>query len=136
LNSNAAIWSRLNILAAIERSLGRDTDLARDKVFKAVVEAAINSHFRAEYGERYLLLHNLGTHPEYERRGAASALVQWGLGLADREGLPIGLFATEAGLRLYLNMGFKVLGETVFQVDGDPMTLVLKAMLRLPKVLV
>ncbi|KAB8343037.1 hypothetical protein FH972_022631 [Carpinus fangiana] len=65
-------------------------------------------------------LSNLAVVPQYQRRGIATALVQWGLDHAasetadrKREGkvpVPVTLVASIAGLPLYARLGFKVVG--------------------------
>lgn len=49
----------------------------------------------------------LGTHPDYRRRGAASMLVAWGCEVADRDGVPAYVDASEDGLPLYQRFGFE-----------------------------
>lgn len=39
-------------------------------------------------------MHLLGTNPQYQRTGAGSALVRWGMAKADAEGLALYLDAT------------------------------------------
>lgn len=50
--------------------------------------------------------------PAHQRRGAGSLLVKWGCHKADEHGLMTVLTASEAGLRVYLKHGFKVVKET------------------------
>ncbi|MCJ1434230.1 hypothetical protein MMC27_003597 [Xylographa pallens] len=58
-------------------------------------------------GEPHCLLGLLDTHPDHQRRGAGSMLVQWGTNVADEAGLRCYLEATQAGRHLYLQKGFK-----------------------------
>lgn len=48
----------------------------------------------------------VATHPDYQRQGAASMLVQWGCDLADVEGLAAYVSASKNGASLYAKFGF------------------------------
>jgi predicted N-acetyltransferase YhbS len=48
----------------------------------------------------------LGTHPDYQRRGAASMLVKWGCDLADQNGVGAYVDASKSGAPLYTRFGF------------------------------
>lgn len=58
----------------------------------------------------------LHTLPEHERKGAGTALMKWGIELADREGLSICLHSTTVGLGLYKKLGFVELDHTTFDL--------------------
>lgn len=49
----------------------------------------------------------LGTHHEYQRRGAGAMLVKWGCDLADRNGMLCYVDASEKGKGLYQKFGFE-----------------------------
>ena len=51
------------------------------------------------------LLH-LDTHPEYERRGIGSLLVQWGIDKSEESRIPLYLESTEIGKPLYERFRF------------------------------
>jgi GNAT superfamily N-acetyltransferase len=57
-------------------------------------------------------LDGLNTHPNHQRKGAASSMLKWGTELADKNKLKICLEGTPAGVPLYMSHGFKPL-ETV-----------------------
>ena len=47
----------------------------------------------------------LGTHFDYSRRGFAASLVQWGIDLADAQGLELSLKGALIGYPLYRKLG-------------------------------
>ncbi|XHG06104.1 hypothetical protein AWENTII_009312 [Aspergillus wentii] len=49
----------------------------------------------------------LATDPAYRRRGAGGMLVQWGCEVADRDGMPVYIDATQEGKLLYSRFGFE-----------------------------
>ena len=71
-----------------------------------------------EIANRGLDLHMLHTDPEYQRRGAGSALMEWGKQKADELGLPIYLESSAKGYPFYKKHGFEDV-ET-FVVDFSP----------------
>jgi len=69
-------------------------------------------------------LEALYTLPEHERKGAGTALINWGIRLADSEGLHIRLLATSHSIRLYRKFGFVELEQVTFDLarwggEGD-----------------
>lgn len=58
--------------------------------------------------KRYFKLNQLATHPDYQGRGAARMMLDWGMERADREGLAVYLDATEKGMPVYERRGFKL----------------------------
>ncbi|OJJ66004.1 hypothetical protein ASPBRDRAFT_189481 [Aspergillus brasiliensis CBS 101740] len=58
-----------------------------------------------------LTLEYLTTHPDYWRQGVGSMLVQSGLRVADQYGIKTYVMSEPAGLKVYLNHGFKVVDE-------------------------
>ncbi|KAL4957553.1 putative GNAT family acetyltransferase [Aspergillus filifer] len=59
----------------------------------------------------------IGTDPEYERRGAASMLVNWGLERARKENVPAALESTKNAWAFYEKLGFK--GEETISMALD-----------------
>ncbi|KAL4932398.1 GNAT family N-acetyltransferase [Aspergillus undulatus] len=53
-----------------------------------------------------MILDTLATHPDYQRRGAGSMLLQWGCGLADEDSVALYVDASKAGASLYQRFGF------------------------------
>ncbi|GAA5865132.1 hypothetical protein JCM8547_007724 [Rhodosporidiobolus lusitaniae] len=72
------------------------------------VELAMRFFGKIDFGleERHLHLSILAVDPRYQKTGAGSALMQWGCGLADKEGVPMDLKSTDVGLGLYKKFGF------------------------------
>ncbi|RAH61721.1 hypothetical protein BO85DRAFT_445136 [Aspergillus piperis CBS 112811] len=62
-------------------------------------------------GEEVLTLEYLTTHPDYWRQGVGSMLVQSGLRVADQYGIKTYVMSEPAGLKVYLNHGFRVVDE-------------------------
>ncbi|CAI7567772.1 unnamed protein product [Penicillium viridicatum] len=56
--------------------------------------------------EKHYYLDTLGTHPDYQRRGAGSMLVKWGCDLADKDGVAAYVDASKEGAPLYQKHGF------------------------------
>lgn len=69
-------------------------------------------------GKPYVFLAVLGTHPEYQGRGAGALCMKWGTEAADRLGVPCYLESTKAGERLYRKWGFEQVDK--FRVDLTP----------------
>ncbi|OIW30684.1 acetyltransferase [Coniochaeta ligniaria NRRL 30616] len=75
---------------------------------------ACDAFFQREESERrrimgdqkHYYLDTIGTHPDYQRRGAASMLVKWGCDLADKHGVGAYVDASKAGAPLYQRFGF------------------------------
>lgn len=63
-------------------------------------------------------LHMLHTDPEFQGRGAGSALMEWGKERADELGLPIYLESSAAGHGFYQKHGFE--DAEVLEVDFRP----------------
>lgn len=68
------------------------------------------------------VLNQVKTLPAFQRKGAGSMLMEWGVQLAKRENLKICLEATCFGLPLYNKFGFKNVGEVHHDVShfGGP----------------
>jgi GNAT superfamily N-acetyltransferase len=70
--------------------------------------------------EPHWYLEGLGTHPDWQRRGIASAVLAPVLGLCDADGLPAYLETQkESNLPFYRRHGFEVVGTTQIP-DGAP----------------
>ena len=83
--------------------------------FKLVIAVNRQEH-DGRRGPHYLIA-LLGTHPLYERRGAATQLIKWGCERADVEGLPCFVDSSITGHPLYRKLGFRDVGS--MEVDLD-----------------
>ncbi|KAK7414596.1 hypothetical protein QQX98_006533 [Neonectria punicea] len=86
-------------------------------------------------GKPYVYLKLLHTEPKHQKRGAASLLLEWGLGEADRLGFPAFLESSEQARPLYEKWGFNEVDRLTvdFSPWGGPSKIEVPLMLRLPQ---
>ncbi|KAI1817864.1 putative GNAT family acetyltransferase [Poronia punctata] len=65
----------------------------------------------------YYHLSFMGTHPDYERRGAASKLVKWGMEQCIRHHVPAYLESTLEAAPFYEKLGFRAIDEVSLEYD-------------------
>lgn len=70
------------------------------------------------YGDKQVHLWILGTHPDYQRRGAGAKCCGWGISQAKKNTSALTLFSSPMGQKLYTSVGFKVVGNATEQVEG------------------
>ena len=70
----------------------------------------------ADLGE-FAVLNLLCVHRDWQRRGAGTLLVQWGLARSESLGLPAYLEASPAGYGLYLKLGFHEIDVVVVKAE-------------------
>lgn len=63
-------------------------------------------------------LESLGTHPDFRRRGVATALLKKGFERASEDGVPLVLCASIVGEKLYLSTGFKEVNRLDMVQEG------------------
>ncbi|KAJ2995557.1 hypothetical protein NUW58_g1239 [Xylaria curta] len=97
----------------------KDCNPARLKAFSEATMKARKDIFVTKFGERQLSLRQMATLPDYWRRGAASALLKWGMERARKEGVAVSMFAGNMGKPLYLKYGFKELGKVKIQAPNE-----------------
>ncbi|KAL0931234.1 uncharacterized protein CTRU02_213969 [Colletotrichum truncatum] len=87
---------------------------------------------RVMMGKSCVYLQPLITHPDYQRQGIGTRMVQWGLDEAARLNLPAFLLSSSDGLSLYQKCGFVVVDETEtdFTPFGVPKVICSRAMIR------
>ncbi|CAO1601616.1 hypothetical protein XANCAGTX0491_005269 [Xanthoria calcicola] len=61
----------------------------------------------------------IGTDPQYERRGAASSLIQWGLDRCRKSQIPAYLESTLMAVPLYERLGFKTMYKVSMILGGS-----------------
>jgi predicted acetyltransferase len=84
--------------------------------FRTSIVFAQERYFDSIYGPIQLSLAQLATHPDYQRRGAASMMMAWGIARAEEEKWPITVFGGAASYKLYVAFGFKTLVTVTTQV--------------------
>ncbi|KAI1363330.1 hypothetical protein F5Y08DRAFT_309704 [Xylaria arbuscula] len=77
---------------------------------------------RDSHGRGVFVLELLAVHPTYQRMGAGTALVSWGIKAADKEQVKAVVEGTPAGRRLYENCGFSAEIEEMSFDTGDEFT--------------
>ncbi|KAJ5454867.1 uncharacterized protein N7458_005823 [Penicillium daleae] len=92
---------------------------------------------RRHTAERDIVLDFLATLPAYRGRGIGSALLEWGIKIADTVKTRIYLEATSAGLSLYSKHGWQVVEELVLDLElfGEGREELFTLMLREPVLL-
>ena len=78
--------------------------------------AIIDKSFMHKSLPSWIVLTFVGTHPDYQGRGAGTLLTEWGLAKAKSENIPVYLDSTIPASRIYLKLGF-------VPVDGLSMSL-------------
>ncbi|KAJ4391861.1 hypothetical protein N0V93_005481 [Gnomoniopsis smithogilvyi] len=94
-----------------EEEVGEGVNLELWRTFNGKMQ-----QFQAEAmrGDRCLHLGSLVCHPDYRGLGAARALLQWGVELADKERIPAFLEASPHCYPLYKRFGFQDIGMYEF----------------------
>ena len=81
-------------------------------------------------GRPFALLMYMATDPAWRRKGAATAVVQWGLDVCAEMGIMAYLEASPQGAPVYEKLGFEVMDQVECEVDGEVATF--PAMIRWP----
>lgn len=87
--------------------------------FSRAVESSQAHYFDAEYGHEYFFLQILATKPQHQRHGAGSRLVKWGLDIAQKRNMKLGLMASPMGRRLYTRLGFRHLDSVEVKAESE-----------------
>ncbi|KAJ8127297.1 hypothetical protein O1611_g6341 [Lasiodiplodia mahajangana] len=106
----------------------RDASLVRIEAHRADLSVNKKRLFDDRYGDRQLYLKMLACHPDYQRLGAGTQLVEWGISKARAERLTITLFASPMGANLYRRLHFQDAGRFCTQVPGEDEVLESRAM--------
>ncbi|KAK0705661.1 acyl-CoA N-acyltransferase [Lasiosphaeris hirsuta] len=103
----------------------------RMRAFRETCAARKRALFDAVYtarGRQHMFLKILLCHPDYQRRGAGTALTSWGIDEARRAGVDTTVFASPMGLELYKKLGFKEVGRFRVQLEGEDVFLEIPAL--------
>ena len=92
-------------------------DSARE-LARAYLIPAVEKRWDIMQGREYFLLTNLCTAPHCRNRGAAQALVDWGLDQAKQKRMPAYCEASDVALGTYTRLGFKKMGNVETRLDG------------------
>jgi len=69
--------------------------------------------------EPCLLLRLMMVHPDYQRKGIGTSLMQWGIEQMDQLGIRGYVEASKHGRKLYEEVGYKTVREIVFEWEGS-----------------
>ncbi|RII16849.1 hypothetical protein CUC08_Gglean003295 [Alternaria sp. MG1] len=105
----------------------RDADVNRLGAFEKGMNYTHSKYWEKTYPQNFYLS-LLATHPDYRRRGAGTALTQWGIDQAMTAGFDVGLEASPMGFPLYQHLGFIHLEDHVLKADNDSTSVVLRIM--------
>lgn len=95
----------------------------------------IDRRTRQEIANEATDSHVMAVDPRHQERKAGMALLQWGLDLADRAGLPLYIEASPSTVGMYEKAGFERLRETVVhkaEVMGTESDIEVPLMARMP----
>ncbi|KAG9228881.1 hypothetical protein BJ875DRAFT_218516 [Amylocarpus encephaloides] len=81
----------------------------------------------------YLHLQHIFTEPSYQKNGAATKLLFWGMRKADEHKLAIGAFASPMGQQFLCGLDFKIIAPVKVQVEGQEEFVVVTCMSRQAK---
>ncbi|KAF2804581.1 uncharacterized protein BDZ99DRAFT_481054 [Mytilinidion resinicola] len=84
---------------------------------EAILEDFVARRERYTHGHAHMILHDLNTDPDYERRGCASMLIKYGLEIADRLFIPVWVESSPMALPLYQRHGFEIVEEVNFPTE-------------------
>lgn len=87
-------------------------NLSKHEKFKRLQKESVEKYLGSKIDETWYLK-ILCVHPEFQRKGVGTKLLDWGLERARERRQKVYLEATEFGVTLYINKGFKELGEIV-----------------------
>ena len=89
------------------------------EAFTNTLAGAKKTYFDDTYGTKQIHLRILATHPKFQSRGAGTKHCLWGVKLAKEKNLPITLFSSPMGQKLYTYLGFDLLSTVTVQVKGE-----------------
>jgi GNAT superfamily N-acetyltransferase len=87
--------------------------------FDSAISAASEKYFNSVYGDRQVELWILGTHPDYQSHGIGTRQCKWGMRYAEAHAVPVTVFSSPMGERLYRSLGFRLITHITVQVEGE-----------------
>ncbi|MCJ1246219.1 hypothetical protein MMC30_003425 [Trapelia coarctata] len=105
-----------------------DANPARVKAYISAIAEAENMYHNMPYGENQIRLKLLATHPDYQRQGAASKLLNWGMCLAVANFKYLTVLAGPMGKKLYTKTCFYEQGTVDVQIEGEEEKVTFSAM--------
>ena len=111
----------------------RDANWERIKNYGSIVNPIVWKYLEPTDREApprtYIHLIRVATSPKWQRHGAGTLLVNWGIKLTQNLSLRIGLLATPSGHGLYAKLGFKDIKTTYVRQPHDDESASMEAML-------
>ena len=122
----------MTVVAQAGGAKRRDVIAKRQAAFRTSGNDAKKRLIDDIYSVNQLHLQILGVNPDHWRQKIGTQLVRWGLDTAAKESIPLTLFAGSAGMPLYLSLGFKHLGRSIVQVQGEEEAITAEALVYEP----
>ena len=110
-----------------ENCTRRDAAPARLQAWKDTLPPYRKANMTGKWGPN-MHLQYVGTQPEYQRHGAGTALLKWGIDTAKEHNLWIGIFGSPVGAMFYKHLGFEVVGDVRVQAEGEEEYVMVTAM--------
>lgn len=115
----------------------RDADWNRIEFYSRIISRItwdiLEPTDRTTLPRTYIHLIRVATSPKWQRHGAGTLLCSWGIDVAQRHNLQIGLFATPSGRGLYTKLGFKKLTTAFVQMPDEKESVSMTVMKWFPK---
>ncbi|RGP67072.1 hypothetical protein FLONG3_8635 [Fusarium longipes] len=103
---------------------GPDPNIVSTEAIKYMVAGAREAD-RLNPAERWGL-NWLGVSPKCQGTGIGKRLVQWGIDRSEEEGVPATLVSSAPGLPLYEKLGFKEIGRSIYDKEGNSQPVMLR----------
>jgi GNAT superfamily N-acetyltransferase len=98
----------------------RDVNITRGIDYERKFNTLKHKHIDIPFGEEQLYLHTLGTHPDYQGRGAGTRLVTAGIERVRDDHVNVTLIAQPTAETFYLRLGFVSIEHvSISSVDED-----------------
>lgn len=101
----------------------RDANWDRIKFYGSIVNPLVWKYLepteRTSLPRSYIHLIRVATSPLWQRHGAGTLLCNWGIDVAQKHSLQIGLLASPMGQGLYAKLGFKVLKVALVRMPEE-----------------